>query len=79
MNPKIIVPICLLLPLLVCFSGASDLSDRLAPDMVLHNGKIVTVDAKFSLAEAVAIKDGRLIAVGSNREVKRLRQPADRW
>jgi predicted amidohydrolase YtcJ len=35
-------------------------------DMVLYNGKIVTVDKSFSIAEAVAVKDGRFMAVGSN-------------
>ncbi len=43
--------------------------DVLAPDMILHNGKIVTVDGDFSIAEAVAIKDGHFIAVGSNGEI----------
>ena len=37
--------------------------------MVLHNGKIVTVDGEFSLAQAVAIKDGRFVAVGSDSEI----------
>ncbi len=37
---------------------------RLAPDLVAHNGKIVTVDASFRIADALAIKDGRFIAVG---------------
>ncbi len=38
-------------------------------DLILHNGKIVTVDAKFSIQQAVAIKNGRIAAVGSDREV----------
>ncbi len=43
--------------------------DVLAPDMVLHNGKIVTVDEDFSIAQAVAIKDGRILAVGTDSEI----------
>lgn len=43
--------------------------DVLAPDRVLHNGTIVTVDEDFSIAEAVAIKDGLIVAVGSNSEI----------
>jgi len=35
-------------------------------DLVLYNGKIVTVDDAFSIREAIAIKDGRILAVGSN-------------
>jgi len=44
-----------------------------APDLILHNGVIWTVDAKNSTAQAVAIKDGRFMAVGSNSSVMKLR------
>ncbi len=44
----------------------------LHPDTVLFNAKIVTVDENFSIAEAVAIKDGRFLAVGSNSSVRGL-------
>ena len=63
-----ILSVCFALLLLFCY-GASDLSGTLAPDTILHHGKIVTVDKSFSIAEAVAIKDGRFIAVGSNQEI----------
>ena len=36
------------------------------PDLVIHHGKIVTVDPKFSIAQAMSVKDGRVVAVGSN-------------
>ena len=42
-------------------------------DLILHNGKIVTADGKFSVAQAVAVKDGRITAVGSNQQVLRER------
>ena len=35
-------------------------------DLVLHNGKVLTVDARDSMAQAVAIAGGRIVAVGSN-------------
>ena len=41
-------------------------------DLALTGGKIVTVDPDESIAEAVAVKHGRIIAVGSNSEVERL-------
>lgn len=44
----------------------------LNPDMVLFNGKIITVDQDFSLAEAIAIKDARIIGVGSSADLKKL-------
>jgi predicted amidohydrolase YtcJ len=49
-----------------------------SPDLILHHGKIVTVDAKFSIAEAVAIRDGRILKVGSNHDVLRLKSTATR-
>lgn len=47
----------------------SSVPEILAPDRVLHNGKIVTVDESFSIAQAVAIKNGRFVAVGSDSEI----------
>ena len=38
-------------------------------DLILHSGKVVTVDAVFSIAEAVAVKDGRVVAVGRTADV----------
>ncbi len=35
-------------------------------DLLLYNGKIVTVDDAFSIRNAIAIKDGRVVAVGGN-------------
>ncbi len=37
-----------------------------AADLVLFNGKIVTVDDAFSIREAIVLKDGRILAVGGN-------------
>jgi len=38
-------------------------------DLIVHNAKIVTVDKDFSIAEAVAIKDGKFLLVGSEKRV----------
>lgn len=38
-------------------------------DLILHHGKIVTVDAKFSIRQAVAVKNGRITAVGESQAV----------
>ena len=47
-------------------------------DLILHNGKIVTVDAAFSVQQAVAVKGGRITAVGSDRAVLAERGPRTR-
>ncbi len=41
-------------------------------DTILYNGKIITVDEKFSLAEAVAIRNGKFLAVGTNEDILKL-------
>jgi predicted amidohydrolase YtcJ len=45
-------------------------------DLVLHHGKVVTVDRGFAIAEALAVKDGRLLHVGTNEEALAARGPA---
>ncbi len=40
-----------------------------APDTIYFNGKILTVDSAFSIAQAVAIKGDRFLEVGSNRDI----------
>jgi predicted amidohydrolase YtcJ len=49
-----------------------------APDTVLVNGKIVTVDAQFSTREALAIRDGKILALGSSAEMRKLAGPRSR-
>lgn len=44
-------------------------------DLILHRGKIATVDERFSLGEALAVKDGKLLAVGTSAEVLKLKGP----
>src|SRR5882757_877119 len=40
-----------------------------APDLIIYNAKIVTVDGKFSIAKAAAVKDGRFTSVGTDAAV----------
>ena len=44
-------------------------------DAVYHNGKIVTVDERFSVSQALAVRDGKIMAVGSNSEILALAGP----
>ena len=39
------------------------------PDIVMSNGKVITVDERFSIAQAIAMKGDRIVAVGSNSEI----------
>ena len=47
-------------------------------DLILHNGAIYTVDKNNSTVQAVAIKDGKFVAVGSNADAMKLRGPSTR-
>ena len=47
-------------------------------DLILSNGKIITVDERFTIAQAVAITGERIVAVGTNQEVARLAGPETR-
>ena len=42
------------------------------PDTTLINGKIIMVDPSDTIAEAVAIKEGKIIAVGSNKRIQKM-------
>lgn len=55
-------------------AGASAFSQRTgAPvDVILYNGKILTVDDKSTVAEALAVKAGKIAAVGTTAEVQKL-------
>ena len=48
---------------------ASGCRQEAPPSHVFHNGKIVTVDPEFRIVQAMAIRDGRILAVGSNDEI----------
>ena len=49
-----------------------------APDAIYINGKIVTIDPRFSIAEAMAVTGGKFEAVGTNAGIRKLAGPATR-
>ena len=44
-------------------------------DTVLLNGKIVTLDPASPAAEALAVRDGKIVAVGSSADIRALAGP----
>ncbi|HEX2228749.1 MAG TPA: amidohydrolase [Candidatus Binatia bacterium] len=68
-----------LLVLAACIGHEQDFVRSLsAPsfaDWILLNGKIITLDKNSSIAEAVAVRDGTIVAVGSDGEMRRWRGP----
>jgi predicted amidohydrolase YtcJ len=58
-------------------AGATHASAQ-AADTILVNGKIVTVDAQASVRGAMAIRGGRIAALGGDADIRRLAGPATR-
>ena len=55
------------------FGGCSMVAKDIQPELILRNARIATLDGTRSLAQAVAIQNGRFLAAGSDDEVMRLR------
>jgi predicted amidohydrolase YtcJ len=62
----------------VVMAGVTSFTQQPAADLVLTNGKIITVDDRFSIAQAVAVRGDRIVAVGSTQEINRLAGPSTR-
>src|SRR5579859_968512 len=45
-------------------------------DLILHNGKVVTVDPQFHVVDSMAVRGDRIVATGSRDEVDKLAGPA---
>jgi predicted amidohydrolase YtcJ len=45
-------------------------SEETRADLVITNAKVITVDKDFTIRQAVAVKDGKITAVGTDDEVK---------
>ncbi|RZK57871.1 MAG: amidohydrolase [Pedobacter sp.] len=55
-----------LFALLIVFLGCG----KPQADLIIYNAKIYTVNDKFDIAEAIAVKDGKILAVGSSADVR---------
>lgn len=57
----------LIVPLLLLFAGCT--REQTVADLILRNGKVVTVDEDVPDGTAIAVKDGRILAVGDEVEI----------
>ena len=62
---------------LVC-AGAILQAQQPTADLIFTNGKIITVDDKFTIAQAVAVKGDRIVAVGTNQQISQMAGPNTR-
>jgi predicted amidohydrolase YtcJ len=73
---------CCLFTLGLCCVAWPALADEPAPkgpaDLIVHHGHIVTLDGKSQIFEAMAIKDGRILALGEDEAIFKLGGPKTR-
>ncbi|MBS1659437.1 MAG: amidohydrolase [Bacteroidetes bacterium] len=62
-------PVRVLLGSLLGLSILSCHSPKQDADLIVHHGKVYTVDSAFSVAQALAVKDGKVMAVGTDEEI----------
>jgi len=55
--------------LLLCIAIFTGCTMKKEADLILRNARIYTVDDSFSIAEVIAIKDGKILAIGGTRDV----------
>jgi len=63
----------LFIALALCHMGQA-----IEADLILHRGKVVTVDGRFSVAQAIAVTNGSLAAVGADADVLKLKGASTR-
>lgn len=64
-----------LLAMTGCTADGAGTASADAADLVLVNGKIVTVDDKDTEVQAIAVKDGKVVALGNDADIKKLAGP----
>lgn len=58
--------LAILLILLVSISSCKKMQEV---DLIIHNGTIYSVDPSFSIYESMAVKDGKIVEIGSNERI----------
>ncbi|HEV8605048.1 MAG TPA: amidohydrolase [Tepidisphaeraceae bacterium] len=59
--------------MVVFFMGGCAKSPQTQADLILHGARVVTVDKDFSVREAIAIKDGKVLKVGRDSDILKLK------
>lgn len=63
---------CFFIPAILVWSSCTGKKEKTQADIILFNGNVITVDSTDRLAEALAIKGNKIIAVGKNGEIEAL-------
>ena len=73
---RTVLQVCAAAAVLSVVAIATQQAPTVAPDTILINGHIITVDATFSTAQAVAISGARFSAVGTDAAIRALAGPS---
>lgn len=65
-------------PMFLAIALLAGSSSARAQDAIYVNGRIVTLDAQSSVVEALAVREGRIIATGTSEEMRRFARPDSR-
>src|SRR5213594_585383 len=72
MKPRTLVPFLLLLSLFFMNLPAHADKSSLAPDLIIINAVVHTMDASQPVIEAIAVYGNRIMAVGSTKDIRKL-------
>ena len=64
--------------LLIAMTSTAQAQGALTADLVLVNGKVVTLDPQLSVRESLAVRDGKIVALGSSADMRKLAGPTTR-
>lgn len=62
---------------LVCLLFLTSCSNKEPVDLLLINAKVYTVDSAFTVTEAIAVKDGRIVATGTSADLQAKYKPKE--
>jgi len=74
----LVLMVSLMIGVVVSFALPATSSDLGKADLVLLDGKVITVNSNFDIEEAVAVKGNKIVAVGSTKEIRPLIGPETR-
>ncbi len=63
--------------MLVCSFYLISCNSKEPVDLLLINAKVYTVDAAFTVTEAIAVKDGRIVATGASADLQAKYEPKE--
>jgi len=68
-SPRVLAVFLFLTTSILTHCGEGLVSEQVAADTIFYNGHVISINESFSIASAMAIKDGRFLAVGQDQDI----------